>query len=458
VDSSFLKEDVMSNTHKLLSIAAILSLLTLTLATPAHAFDGRQGDKVVIQATEVVNDDLYVGANEFVLDGTVNGDVICGGKTITINGTVNGNLLAAGQDVIVKGTITGDILAAGSAVFLGENAKVGGDILAAGYSLELRKGSSIGRDAILGAAQILLSGDVARNLKAGTPALEIAGTIGGNVNAAVGEANQPQAGPPPSMFMQRSTIPLPIVRQGLTIDPGAKVTGTLQYTQNSDLSFPAGAVQGQITRLQQPQNEGQPKPQETASEKTAQWALKSLRSLITLLLLGLFLLWALPAFLKALSGKLQAKPWPSLGWGIVAYAGFFFIVLLTLVIMILGAVVFDLLTLGGLSGTMVWLGLLALFALILGFVLVTSFLAKIVFGMTLGKWILTSAKSPLAEGKYWPMVIGVAITVVVIAVLTNPLIPGFLGGLLNFAVVIAGLGALWLWGREALSKKPVVAP
>ena len=129
--------------------------------------------------------------------------------------------------------------------------------------------------------------------------------------------------------------------------------------------------------------------------------------------------------------------------------------LLTVVVMVLGGLLFGVLTLGGLLGTMIWLGILALFALILGFVLVTSFVAKIVFGQALGKWILARLNSPLAEHRIWPMVIGVIITVAVIALLSFPLIPGFLGGLLNFAIVLFGLGALWLWGRERMARRPL---
>jgi hypothetical protein len=29
------------------------------------------------------------------------------------------------------------------------------------------------------------------------------------------------------------------------------------------------------------------------------------------------------------------------------------------------------------------------------------------------------------------------------------------GGLLNFVVILLGLGALWLWGRERLARRPV---
>jgi hypothetical protein len=197
--------------------------------------------------------------------------------------------------------------------------------------------------------------------------------------------------------------------------------------------------------------------QETTTFKIGAWVLKAVRSLITLLLLGALLLWLQQGWLKALSDKLRSTPLPSLGWGVVAYAGFFFILLLTLFVAILGAVVFGVLTLGGISGAILWAGILTIGLLILGFALATSFLAKIVFGMTLGKWMLSSAHSPLAEHRYWPMIIGVALTVAVIGVLTFPLIPGFLGWLLNFGIVLAGLGTLWLWGRDRLSKTAVAA-
>ena len=159
--------------------------------------------------------------------------------------------------------------------------------------------------------------------------------------------------------------------------------------------------------------------------------------------------------MQGLGAKLQTAFWPSLGWGAVAYAAFFVILLFTIIVIIFGGLLFGALTLGGLAGTIVWLGILALFALILGFVLVTSFVAKIVFGQALGKWFLARANSPLAEHRFWPMVIGVLITVAVIALLSFPLIASFLGGLLNFVVILFGLGALWLWGRERTARRSV---
>jgi len=444
----------MIKSQKFLSVLALVALLALLLASPAQAFDGRSGDKIVIASDEVVNDDLYVTAEEFTLDGTVNGDVIGIGRIITINGMVDGDVMAAGQTIVVNGTITGAIRMAGSVLMLGETASVEGDIIGAGYSLEVQEGSVVGQDIVFAGGQILLAGDVARNVQVATGAFELRGSVGGNVKADVGESDAGYAGPPPNLFMPQSSVPVPTVKSGLTIDPSAKIEGDLEYTQTRELTFPTGVVAGKITHNEPAVDEATPRP-ETTNEKVLKWAVNVLRTSVTLILIGLFLLWLFPAFMYSLSTKLQTAFLPSLGWGIVAYAGFFFMLLLTIVVMVLGGLLFGVLTLGGLAGTLVGLGILTLFALILSFVLITAFVAKIVFGQALGKWILANANSPLAEHRVWPMVIGVIITVAVIALLSFPLIPGFLGGLLNFVVVLFGLGALWLWARERMARRPV---
>ena len=131
---------------KLISVAALAVLLILLVTPAALAMDPREGENVVIGANEVVNDDLYVGATNFTLDGVVKGDVVAVGSTITINGTVEGTLLAAGQSIIINGVVKGTARVAGAAVTLGEKARIGGDLLSAGYSLETKAGSAIGGD------------------------------------------------------------------------------------------------------------------------------------------------------------------------------------------------------------------------------------------------------------------------------------------------------------------------
>ena len=446
----------MNLIHKFLSVFVLAALLALALSTPAAAFDGRGGDRVVIESGEVVNDDLYVGAQEFVLDGTVNGDLIVFAQIVTINGKVDGDVMAAAQTVAVYGEVTGSIRVAGSVLLLGEKASVDQDMVAAGYSFEGTEGSTIGQDLVFAGGQILLAGDVTRNVKVATGGAELRGNVGGNVNAEVGEPDQGPGGPPPAMFMPQSPIAAPNVNPGLTIDPSAQVAGNLTYTQSKDVSVPTGVVSGEVVRNAPRANPNAPR-EETAADKVLKWGLNLIRSSITLLLIGLVLLWLFPFFVRGLSDQLQANPLPSLGWGAVAWAAYFFVLLVIVLVTILGGILFGLLTLGQLSGTVILLGLLSLFGLIVGFVLVTSLVAKVVFGTALGKWILLRLRSPLAEHRYWPMVVGVLLTAAVIAVLSFPLIPGFLGWLVNFAVILLGLGALWLWGRDRMARRPVAA-
>jgi len=87
-------------------------------------------------------------------------------------------------------------------------------------------------------------------------------------------------------------------------------------------------------------------------------------------------------------------------------------------------------------------------------VLVTSYLTKIIVGEMMGKWILNRTSPSLAEHKVWPMVIGVIVLVVIIDLFRFPLLPiGFFGWLINFTVILCGLGALWIWGRKAIQAR-----
>ena len=444
----------MKTIYKVLSVLSLLALFTLTFATPALAFDGRGGDKITIKADEVINDDLYVTANEFVLDGTVKGDLIVFGQTITINGTVEGDLLAAGQTVIINGTVTDDARIAGAALQIGEGALIGSDLLVGGASLETKKGSLVKGEIVFGSAQALLAGNGTGDVLAGTAALELTGSFGGNVEAYVDATDGTKSSMPMSTYMNNIPISIPNVQPGLTVADGAKIAGNLKYTSTVDLPIPSGVVVGKVTRTApQVSTEARYVPP-TAAQKVGTWALDMLRTMLTLILFGLLLGWLFPIFMKALPEKIKSQPWASLGWGAIAWAAFFFGLLAIVLVMIFGGLVFGLLTLGEISGSVIWLGILALFGLTIVFVLVTTYLTKIIVGDMLGKWILDRANPTLAEHKVWPMVIGVTILVLIIELFSFPLLPiGFFGWLINFSVILCGLGALWIWGRDAMQAR-----
>jgi hypothetical protein len=448
----------MSKTAKIVSLVAGLGLLVLAIATPVLAFENRAGDTIVIGKNEVIEDDLYVTAATIVLDGTVKGDLIAAGQTITINGTVEGDLLAAGQAVIINGEVKDDARIAGAGLQIGSTAVIGDDLVAAGASLETLPGSKVGGDLLVGSAQLLLAGDVAGDVLAGTAGLELRGSVGGNMKAYVDVTSDTQGMPPMNMYMNDMPIAIPTVPAGLTIAQDASIAGDLEYTSTMDLKFPSGVIGGKVTRTApaiDPQVQRQ--IEQAPAQKVTTWALDMLRLAATIILLGLFLGWLFPKFMKALPENVRAQPWASLGWGAVAYAAFFFALLAVLLAMIFGGIIFGIFTLGGLTGTIICVGLVTLFAMTIGFVIVTSYLTKVVVGDMLGKWLFKFINPALAEHKFWPMILGVIVLVFSIGILRFPLISiGFFGWLANFATILCGLGALWLWGRDRFTKKPEV--
>lgn len=435
----------MPRKFNLLTNALLLAILALSFATPVAAFDGRGGDTVVIGADEVINDDLYVGATNFTLDGTVKGDVVASGETLTINGTVNGDVMAAGKTLILNGTVTGSVRLAGAVLYLGEKAKIGEDVIAAGASLELRQGSQVGRDLVFFGGQTLLTGDITRNLKVFAGGAELHGKIGGNVEAEVGEHEA--GGPGPMVYIPQTPITVPTVKGGLTMDPAAKIGGDLTYTSAKELAIPGGVVAGKVIH-----NLPKVDPvvvQPTTAELFMAVLLDAIRKMVTLILLGLLLTWLFPALLAVNVNQIRATPIPAFGWGLVSIAAVIFAGIVFFVAMLIGAIIFGALTLGSLSGVVVWLGLLALFALILGFSLTVIFLAPIIVSILTGKLILGKINPDLAEHKVWPLVLGVVLFAALGAI-------PCLGAVVTLIVIVMGLGALWISGR-GLFKKPAVA-
>jgi cytoskeletal protein CcmA (bactofilin family) len=438
----------MKTIHKFFSIFVLIALLALAFATPAQAFDGRSGENVEIKADEIIEDDLYVTANEFVLEGTVKGDLVVFGSTIIINGTVDGDLIAAGQTITINGTITDDARIAGAALQLGKGAVIGGDVIAGSASLEAQEGSVIEGELVVGAAQTLLDGKISGDVLAGTGALELNGEFGGDVKAEVG--NPEEGGPSPSIYMPQADIDFPTVKPGFNVGKDAKIAGNLEYTQSKEVKIPADAVGGKITRTEPVVDSSKVEVKPTPAEAAMDWTFDLLRTITTWIIFGLLLGWLAPVFMKALMEKVQSQPVASLGWGLVAYAAFFFAILVIFIAMLAGGILFGVLTLGGLSGTIVWLGILAIFAMIVGFVLVTVFLTQITVAWLSGKLILSRIKPELAEHKFLPLAIGVVLVALLVAL-------PYIGWLFGMLVMFIGLGALWIWGRDLWQTRKVTA-
>ena len=85
----------------------LLGLLVFGLTGSAWAADFRGGDYIVIDADEVIDDDLFITANRVEVEGTVKGDLFVTGQEVVINGQVEGSLLVTGQTLDINGNVKG---------------------------------------------------------------------------------------------------------------------------------------------------------------------------------------------------------------------------------------------------------------------------------------------------------------------------------------------------------------
>lgn len=428
-----------------LPLAFILTLLAaLVMAAPALAVEVRTEDRIVVGEDQVVGDDLYAFGNTVTVDGTVEGDLIAAGSTVTVNGTVEGDVIAAAQVVTINGAVEDDARVAGQALALGGDARVEDDLLSAGASLQTEPGATVGGDLFYGGQQALLAGDVDGNVRAGANALELAGRVGGDVNASLGGAGDNIVAPP---VVTGSPVSIPDVEPGLTLTDDARIGGDLAYEAPRRADIASGAtVAGSVGYERLTTGET------VATTPPALAALyDGLRRLVALLLVGLLLVWAAPGLIRGLADTVRERPLPSLGFGLVAVAGFGVAVFVVLLATVLLAVVFGLLTLGGLAAVIASAGVLAVAALALAFAVSAGYLAQVVVSYAGGRLLLGFARPERTAGRVLPLALGLVLYLALTAI-------PIAGTIVALVVVLLGLGAISIRAYETFRAPPKAPP
>jgi cytoskeletal protein CcmA (bactofilin family) len=422
----------------LVGLALLLGVpLGLLTASPtAQAMETRSGDRVVIGSNEDINDDLYVAANEIVVDGTVRGDLIAIGNSIRVNGDVRQDVIAAGRSVEIGGTVGHAARIAGQSLLLSRGARIDGDLLAAGYSLQNQPTSTVGGTLAYAGYQALLEGTVDGDLEGFLNALELGGQVGKNVDVHVdGEGG----GISPFVSTTPSEVAVPTVQSGLALTGSARVGGNLDYESSAEAQIgPDAQIGGQVNRTARTPTQ----EEEEVTSPAVNVLLSILRNFIALLLVGLLLMWLVPRWVRRLAGTVLDRPLASLGWGVLTFVGFLALVIAILLTTILLAVIFGVLTLGSLVLLFIGLGVLAEAVLVIVFLISTNYLAQIIVSFLAGVLVLEGVWPGRASGRVVPLVIGLVLYVILRAI---PVL-GFIVGLV---VVLLGLGALsrWVWTK-----------
>jgi cytoskeletal protein CcmA (bactofilin family) len=447
----------MTNRSKIYRILLALLLLTaISLALlpgrNVRAVEFTQNGN--IPADQVVNDDLFISTEKAQIDGTVNGDLFINCSSAIINGTVNGNLIVnsaslvingvvngsvvfAGQTAEFNGEINGSVYAAGASLVLAPESRVQRNVFAAAFSLESQPGSIVGIDLSSFAYQTLVYGETQRDVNASVVALEIGGIVGRNVNA---DVEPPESDQPSFQF------PIPgapaTVPSGLRVTEDAVIGGKITYisTENQDeaiLSQPQGGI------VYKPRTQ-QPSP--AFSFDAGDWLAGRFRELATLTILGLVAAWLAPEVLRGAGEQARLKPLRSAGWGLLAIIAGFVGVGLAALLILLGGILIGIVSLGGLSRAVFWIGIPGLISVFSMFLLLVVYGSKVVVAFLAGQKIVATLAPGSTERRFTPIIIGVIVYSVLAAI---PL----LGLLVGLSASLVGTGAIWLLYKDRLRRK-----
>lgn len=163
----------------------LVSAGVFALAAPAIAAETSNSEFVIIREDTEFPGDLYAGAIEVIVDGTLEGDLVAfAAERVVINGTVTGSVMALTPNLEINGTVEGTVRVAGNR--LGVSGEVGGDLVGAVRQARLGPSSRVDGDVLLLAWHGSATGSIGGDLTGSQRRLDLAGEIEGNVDVDVG--------------------------------------------------------------------------------------------------------------------------------------------------------------------------------------------------------------------------------------------------------------------------------
>jgi len=332
-------------------------------------------------------DNYYAAGNHIEITTPMSADVIVAGRQVDIAQPVAGDILAAGWRVVLTGRADDDVRIAAGEVMV--NAPVTGDLTIGGGEVTVGSHARVSGRAWLTGSTVRVDGLFEREVQIAGATVEIAGEI---------------------------RQPLHVVAEKLQILPSARILGPLTYKGSAEARIAEGAVvNGPITYDRIPERE--------ARRARAFPAVSTLLFALHLLLAGLLVVIFLPRVETSVVEMLRRQPGRSLLAG--------FVLLVTTPVAALLLVI-------SVLGLPIGLALGALYAMALfGGVLVTAF-------------FVGDAEARLF--KTGPIVTrGQHALLLLAGVLTLAVLRSLLGGLVVFASLLFGLGALILAAHQAYS-------
>ncbi len=178
---------VFAGARRLRGVTTVIGILFMlgVFVVPGNAMEIKKAEKgrsISIPAGETVDDTLVVFADSIIMRGTVTGDLIAFGRQITVDGTVHGNVIALGQSVDITGKVEGDVFGFGQTVQA--NGQVVRNLWGFGQNVLVGPAARLENNATLigfFGAGANVDGEVGRDLTAYIGSLNIGSRIGRDV-------------------------------------------------------------------------------------------------------------------------------------------------------------------------------------------------------------------------------------------------------------------------------------
>jgi len=259
---------------------AILALLSL--AQPAQAIEQptilaerAAAATVLVREGDVVDEDLYAGGNQVLIEGTVKGDlVVAAFQRLEISGTVEGDVLGYSPLVVVTGTVGGSL-------------RVAADVV--------RVEGEVGVDVFTGARSTVITGTVGRDVQAWTLSLDVRARVGRDIlgrvfdNARIGGV------------VERD---VEITVRDLEVLAGTRIEGSLGYRSGQEADIAADVEVGRVLTRRDPLTPNV----RVQAIFTLTWVLV----VIAITGLGFLLFWLMPRTLQMAVESVQTRTFLSL--------------------------------------------------------------------------------------------------------------------------------------------------
>ena len=445
-------------------VAAAACLLALVPVGVVQAADFSHDS--IVNSGETIEDDVFLSGEHCRMDGTVDGNLVAGCQSIEVSGSVtgdaflfaetivvdegaviDGNLFAFAADVEMNGTVNGSFAGAAATITLAENSQIARNAYFAGYQGKLEQGALVGMDAYAGANQIIMNGNIARDLTVGLNALEMSGTVGRNAKVFL-SSEEVDTGfdtiqPPYGQYIP-DEIPA-----GIRFSDGALIEGDMTYESTSNIDSQLDQfVAGDVIHTQKVQSE-----QETGGFRYSanSWAqqdspeyrvMRAFRQLISYFAIGALAFWLCKKQITTIREKGIASPGKAFGWGfLVILIGGLSLLLVPVTFILLGVLV-GVLSLGGLLYA--WYGVLGAVLVLIFTVLlfVAGTLSKVVAAYIFGSWLMKDVFKAKTQNQWIDLLVGVVFYVILRAL-------PYVGWAVALAATLYGTGVLFI----SMSKK-----